>query len=535
MPRRPGSAAPRAAGRRGRSPRSPGPVPGSPAAPGGRGMLLRRRPAFARLWLSGTISETGDWLLLIALPVYVLQLTGSALVTSTVFLLELVAAVLAGPLAGVLADRWDRRRTLIGGSVAQAALLLPLLAVEDRGDLWIVYAVVAAEAVLATLNEPVRQAMLPAVVEPEELAAAAGQLGVGANLARLVGGAIGGLLLEAYGLGGVVLGDAATFLLAAAVLTGPALGHSAPAVSGPPERPDRAWVAGLAVIRDRPALRGTLAVTALMALAQGAFVVLFVVFVLRELGGGGSEVGLLRGVQAVGGILGGLAAGWLARRFGPAALVGAGLGVFALIEAAIWNGPVATTALLLYVALFAAVGAPGIVVMSALMSVLLSATPDAFRGRVTSTHAGVFGVLQAAGMLLAGLLVEPVGLLPLLNAQVAVLAAGAVVAVLLLRSAPAPAPGRPVAPDHPAEHDPRPVPAAVVGEQRVVAHQPPAAVDRPDRALDDELRGTGREVPDHHLAGPDPAAAPDQDCVPVAQGRHHRGADHEHSLDGPAG
>ncbi|HZB51485.1 MAG TPA: MFS transporter, partial [Mycobacteriales bacterium] len=269
--------------------------------------MLRRRPAFARLWLAGTISETGDWLLLVALPVYVLQLTGSALVTSTVFLLELAAAVVAGPLAGVLADRWDRRRTLVGGSLAQAALLLPLLAVDGRADLPVVYAVVAAEAVLATLNEPVRQALLPTVVGPDELAAAAGQLGVGANVARLAGGALGGVLLDAYGLGGVVLGDAVTFLLAAAVLAGPGLGVGRPAAAGPPERAGRAWLAGLAVVRDRRELRGTLAVTALLALAQGAFVVLFVVFVLRELGGGGAEVGLLRGVQAVGGILGGLA------------------------------------------------------------------------------------------------------------------------------------------------------------------------------------------------------------------------------------
>ena len=266
--------------------------------------------------------------------------------------------------------------------MAQAALLLPLLAVDGVGELWIVYAVVGAEAVLATLNEPVRQALLPAVVADAELTAAAGQLGLGANVARLVGGALGGVLLEAYGLGGVVLGDAVTFLVAAAVLAGPALGSQAPRATGPAERPDRAWLAGLAVIRDRPELRGTLAVGALMALAQGAFVVLFVVFVLRSLHGGGAEVGLLRGVQAVGGILGGLAAGRLARRLGPAALVGAALGGFALVEAAIWNGPAVTTALPLYVVLFAVVGAPGVVVMSGLTSVLLTATPEAFRGRV---------------------------------------------------------------------------------------------------------------------------------------------------------
>ena len=167
--------------------------------------------------------------------------------------------------------------------------------------------------------------------------------------------------------------------------------------------------------------------------------------------------------------------------------------------------PAATDALLLYVVLFALVGGPGIVVMSGLTSVLLSATPEEFRGRVASTHAGVFGVLQAAGMLLAGLLVEPVGLLPLLNAQVVVLATGAAVGAVLLRSAPA---QRPVTEQHPAEDDGGPVRAAVVGDQRVVALDPPAAGGRPDRPLDHQQVRAGREPGDHQVAGPHPAAAP---------------------------
>jgi len=510
-------------------------------------MLLRRRPAFARLWLSGLVSEVGDWLLLIALPVYVLQLTGSPLVTSTIFLLELCAAVLAGPVAGVVADRWNRRRTLTGASLAQAALLLPLLAVDDRGDLWLVYAVTVVQAVLATVNDPVRQALLPSVVDAGEVTAAAGQLGVGANLARLVGGALGGVLLETSGLAGVVLGDAVTFGVAAALLIGrTALGAApAPHPSAPGPRQRRAareWLDGLAVIRAEPRLRGTLLLTALMALAQGMFVVLFVVFVLRRLGGGGTEVGLLRGVQAVGGIAGGLAIGWLARRVSPRWMVAGGLAAYAVGDAAIWNGPALTTALPLYLALFVLVGLPIVATAAGLTTIMLDSTPDRFRGRVASTHTGAFAAVQAVGMLLAGVLVEPIRLLPLLNAQAGIAAVAAVLAVRVLRSPLPPAqqpegatgPGRPVAPDDPTEDDARPVRPAVVGDERVVALEPPAVPDRTNGPLDDQPVRAGREATDDHVAGADPAAGADQECIAVAEGRHHRRAGHEDPLPRPA-
>src|SRR4029453_9049011 len=99
------------------------------------GWALLRRRDFGLLWAGGLISETGDWFLLVGLPFWVLQGTGSILVTASVFLFGLRPGRVAGPLAGVLVDRWDRRRTLVAVSLAEAAFLLPLLAVDGQDPL----------------------------------------------------------------------------------------------------------------------------------------------------------------------------------------------------------------------------------------------------------------------------------------------------------------------------------------------------------------------------------------------------------------
>ena len=200
-------------------------------------------------------------MLLIGLPVFVFQLTGSALTTSTVFVAELVPALIVGQLGGVLVDRWDRRRILIAASLLQAVLLLPLLAVDSADRLWIVYLVAAAQSGLARICSPATAALIPALVPRDELASANAMNAVGSSIARLVGSPLGGLAVQLLGLGGIVAVDAATFVVSAlfvAAIRVPAAAGEAAGEQSRPERPRSErphlvadWVDGLRTIVRR--------------------------------------------------------------------------------------------------------------------------------------------------------------------------------------------------------------------------------------------------------------------------------------------
>jgi MFS family permease len=376
-----------------------------------------RIPGVRRLGAAGLLSETGDWMLLIALPVYVLQLTGSAFTTATVLVLELVPTVLAGPFVGLLVDRCERWRLMSLVAAAQALLLLPLLAVEDAGDLWVVYLVVVAQSLLGTVIEPARAVAAAAIVRPDQLMAVNGALGLLSALARLVGGPVGGLLLGLGGIGTVVLADAISFL-ACAVLCAWGRPQSLPSrAPGAAPRLLHDWAAGMAVLlRGRP-LRRTLAVTACLGAAQGGFLVLFVLFVLRDLQGSEADVGVLRGVQAIGSLAGGVLLGVMSRRLRPTTLLAISLGLFGVLSLAIWNAPALTTTLGLYVGLFIAVGVPGLAATTSLLTLVQLHADEAARGRVISTVLAVSGGAQAGGMLLAGLAGTGAGLTGALQVQ----------------------------------------------------------------------------------------------------------------------
>ncbi len=387
-------------------------------------------PGFRRLWISGFISESGDWMFMVAMPVYVYELTGSVGATATNFLVELLPALLLSPVAGVLADRWDRRRTMIGVSLAQTAALLPLLAVQGPGEVFVVNIVTAVQAALATVFQPAKYALLPSLVEREDVPAANGLVSLNGNLARLFGASAGGFVLAWSGLPGILAADGASFLLAILLLLRPfGVSRQVPV----DQTAWRAYLEGLREIRNRAGLRAMVVTVALMGLAQGLFAVLFVVFVTDRLGGGESDTGLLRGVQAIGGMAGGALVGTLARRIEPGRLLGWSLVVFSVMTAATWNSAYLTTSMPFFVGLFAVLGAPGIAAFAGRMSLTQMHTEDATRGRVLATLQSIFDGSQALGLICAGTLVARITLPLALDVQASLLALAGLLALWNVR------------------------------------------------------------------------------------------------------
>lgn len=342
----------------------------------------------ARLCVAAFCSETGEWMMQIALPILVYQATGSVTSTAAMMIVGLVPAVLLSPVAGVLADRVDRRLLLLGVCLGQLIVAAPLL--FDAGTSWLV---MAGQASLAAFFEPARNALVPEV--SENVNAANGFLAAGTNVARLVGAWLGGMLFAVGGVEAVYIGYAGVLIVAAGVLV-PRLGVK------PVRRrrsPARDWLDGLVAFR-RVWTVGV--VLTLMSVSQGMFLVLFVPFVLDTLTAGPGGVGLLRGVQAIGGLAAGFAVAALARRLAPERMLGWGAVCFGVLSVLIWHGPALTTTLGVYIGLFIAVGIPGVVANSGLLSVLQTAVPPQEIGRVMSTAFAVMALGTAAGMLLAG-------------------------------------------------------------------------------------------------------------------------------------
>ncbi len=415
--------------------------------------LLRRRPDLARLVGAGLISLTGDWLLAIGLSYAVYDLTGSTMASAGVFLTSLLPQVLVGLVAGVLVDRWDRRRTMIAANLILAVGLLPLLLVDGAGLIWVVYPVLVIEAVVETFFAPAQQAMLPRVVDDAdsaELVTANALNGQAQNLSRLVGGALGGVLAALGGIPLVALADAGTFLVAALLVARirtpgavePREARADDVVRGRFAELRADWVEGAKVALGSRTVRVLGTFWLITSFGEGIWGTLFAPYVRSVLHGGPEALGLISGIQAVGGVIGGLVVATFGSRWQPQRMLGLGALAFGCVDLAIALYPLAWVHTWPAGVLMVVVGLPGAIASAGMMTLFQQNTDDRERGRVFSLLLLVRASATVLGSLTAGVLGGVLGIIPVMAWQgCGYLLAGSIVLVMLVR-APQPAPAR---------------------------------------------------------------------------------------------
>ena len=332
--------------------------------------LLRSNRDLRLLLAAGLVTMTGDWMLSVGLVYTVYDVTGSTLASAGALIAAFVPQVLTGLFAGVFVDRWSRARTMVVGNLLMAAGITPLLLVHGADDVWIVYAVLAANAVLDVFVATADSAMLPLVVPGEGRLTANALNGQVGHVARLVGGAAGGVIAAAAGLTGVVVVDAASFLLAALLVqlirtpTKPPREVVEDAATGALAALRRVvveWGEGAATVRRSRVLKVLVAFSLITAVGEGIMGTLFTPYVKDILEGNAATLGTVSSAQAVGGILGGFVAAAAGRRWTPRVLFGWGAVVFGLIDLAIFVYPAVYVAAWPAVLGMALVGFPGAV------------------------------------------------------------------------------------------------------------------------------------------------------------------------------
>jgi MFS family permease len=276
--------------------------------------LLRRRPRFRALWASIALSYAGSGAATTALTLYVQETHGTGTAVAA-FLIASQVPRLLGPLAGGIADRVDLRTMMIGCDIGQAAIFALIATLPSFG---ILIGLTALTTVLQTSYGPARTAMVPNLVEPDELVAANALLGTASNLYVAVGPLVGGLLFATIGPAAALLVNALTFLGSAAFT------RTLPPTPPAPETEHEGLLAAAAtgarfIWADKVLRTVTISLCLLVAFIAVDNVAL--VFLAREtLGASAFAYGLIEAVFGIGMLVGsfwilrGSGSGWAASR-----------------------------------------------------------------------------------------------------------------------------------------------------------------------------------------------------------------------------
>ena len=410
--------------------------------------ILFRRD-FGLVWLAGLISISGSWMLAVALPITVYEMTGSATATSGSVIATLIPRFLLGSFAGVFVDRWDRKWTMVLANLGRAVVVLALILVNDATHLPILYAVAFVNSSLSQFFGPAENAFLPHLVGSEnDLPTANALNALNNNLAGFFGPALGGVITAWSGLSGIVMTNSLTFALGAGLV---ALVSASGKIREPEQVSDesapdlenmwrkllREWVAGFGVIKNDRDLGSITVVACVVATSAAAGTALLPVFVADALDGGAKEVGLILSAQAIGGFAGALAIATIASRVSRYWLLGGGFVLLGVGQLILYGYPLLLGGIAIALVMSMLIGGPISAVNTSSQTIIQISTPDRFRGRVFSAIDTSMALVGLTMTPLASLMADLVGVVPiLLGLTIPLLVGGAIMLARMPRSAP---------------------------------------------------------------------------------------------------
>jgi len=368
--------------------------------------LLRVNPLFRRYWTANAISMLGEWFNTVAMFVLIDSLTDSALGIGFLFVLRMFSLAFPQVFTGMLADRFSRKWLMVWANLLSAVAVLILLTVDGPEDVWLVYVIASVLMMLHAVYIPAENAALPSMVKENELLTA-NALNSGTWSASLaIGAAIGGFVVAAHGVEVAFIVNAATFVLAAAII-----GTMTIPQKKYIDKEGGLWANtigqisdGFRIILTTPPVRRIITAKALWGIFGGGMVYMLVL-VGEDIGLGGfaAGIGVLFAARGIGTGLGPILAryvftdrgrwpfllGWLV------SACGLGYAAIAWLEWSPWIT-------LLVVAAHAASGANWV-----LSTVLLQErSEDEWRGRMFSTDFLLMTTVHGLSTLVAALMIE---------------------------------------------------------------------------------------------------------------------------------
>jgi MFS family permease len=393
-----------------------------------------RNPNYRRYAAGGVVSNTGTWMQRVAQDWLVLQLTAnSAAALGITTGLQFLPFLLLSPVAGLVADRIPKRRLLQLTNVGMAApaLLLGVLAVTGAAEIWHVYALALMLGVASAFDAPARQSFVSEIVDPDDLTNAVGLNSASFNAARLVGPALAGVLIAAFGggvvaTGWVILVNAVSYI--APIMSLRSLDAARLHSPAPMRREPGQIRAGVRYVLGRPDLLLILAIVFFTGTFGLNFQMTSALMATEVFGKGPTEYGLLGTFLAVGSLTGSLVA---ARRVRVRhrLVVGAAL-AFAVIEIAAGLMPTYVTFALMTPLL----GLTALTMITAANTFMQLHTEPGMRGRVMALYMMIFIGGTPLGAPLIGWIGEVAGARwTLLGGGLATFAGVSLASVLYLR------------------------------------------------------------------------------------------------------